>query len=96
MESGTKVGPSEEVVGRRLSSGSEIMIGSSSLDLNISRTIYYCIAGKLGGELNLAVWQSIFMNKNPPILYINFLTCIHVCTYGSLVHEFLHTCVTHC
>lgn len=33
MESGTEVGPSEEVVGRRLSSDSEITIGSSSLDL---------------------------------------------------------------
>ena len=45
----------------------------------------YHIAGKFGGELNLAVWRSSLQppNKNPPIFY----TCIYMYTYGRSLTE---------
>ena len=43
--------------------------------------VQYCIVGKLGGELNLAVWQSIFVTAKLKSTNISYL---HIYVWQSL------------
>ena len=43
----------------------------------------YSTARIIGGELNLAVWQSTFVTVKLKLANINFHTCIPVYTYGD-------------